>query len=111
MESTRLKKVERLVQKELSLYFQQRGSVYMGKLISVTVVRISADLSIARVYISIFPTTDLEKVLEMVINDTGKIKYEIGKKMRNQLRKIPDLKFFVDDSLDHAANIDDLLNK
>lgn len=109
MESTRLKKVERLVQKELSIYFQQHASVYLGKLISVTVVRISPDISIARVYLSIFPTSDIEKVIEMVTNDTGKIKYELGKKLKNQLRKIPDLKFFIDDSLDHAENINNLL--
>ena len=109
MESTRLKKVERLVQKELSLYFQQKSTYYLGKLISVTVVRISADLSVARVYLSIFPTTDIEKVFEMVVADTGKIKYEMGKKLRNALRKMPDLKFFIDDSLDHAEKIDELL--
>lgn len=109
MESTRVKKVERLVQKELSLYFQQKSIYYLGKLISVTVVRVSPDLSVARVYLSIFPTGDIEKVLEMVVNDTGKIKYEMGKKLRNQLRKLPDLKFFIDDSLDHADKIDELL--
>lgn len=109
MESTRLKKVERLVQKELSMYFQQKMSIYMGKLISVTAVRISPDLSVARVYLSIFPTSELEKVIEMIVADTGKIKFEIGKKLRNQLRKIPDLKFFVDDSLDQAEKINDLL--
>ncbi|MDF1546753.1 MAG: 30S ribosome-binding factor RbfA, partial [Bacteroidales bacterium] len=105
MESTRLKKVERLVQKELSTYFQQKMSLYMSKLISVTVVRISPDLSVARVYLSIFPTADTEKVLEMIVGDTGKIKYEISKILRNQLRKMPDFKFFIDDSLDHAQKI------
>ncbi len=109
MESTRIKKVERLVQKELSLYFQQKATYYLGKLISVTVVRISPDLSVARIYLSIFPTGDIEKVMEMIENDTGKIKFEIGKKLRNQLRKLPDLKFFVDDSLDHANKINELL--
>jgi ribosome-binding factor A len=109
MESTRIKKVERLVQKELSMYFQQKASYYLGKLISVTVVRVSPDLSVARAYLSIFPTGDVEKVLEMIVNDTGKIKYEMGKKLRNQLRKLPDLKFFIDDSLDHADKINELL--
>ena len=111
MESTRVKKVERLVQKELSMYFQQKGSYYLGKLISVTVVRISPDLSVARVYLSIFPTSDIEKVIEMVVKDTGKIKFEMGKKLRNQLRKLPDFKFFIDDSLDHADKINELLKE
>ncbi len=109
MESTRIKKVERLVQKELSLIFQQKATYYLGKLISVTVVRVSPDLSVARVYLSIFPVSEIEKVIEMVVNDTGKIKYELGKKLRNQLRKLPDLKFFIDDSLDHADKINELL--
>lgn len=97
------------MQKELSLYFQQKSIYYLGKLISVTVVRVSPDLSVARVYLSIFPSGDIEKVLEMIVNDTGKIKYEMGKKLRNQLRKLPDLKFFLDDSLDHADKINELL--
>jgi ribosome-binding factor A len=109
MDSTRLKKVERLLQKELSIYFQQHATYYMGKLITVTSVRISPDLSVARIYLSIFPTLDLDKVLEMVISDTGKIKFELGKKVKDQLRKMPEFKFFVDDSLDHADKISELL--
>ena len=109
MESTRLKKVERLLQKELSVYFQQNFNFYLGKLISVTVVRISPDLSICKVYLSIFPVQESEKVLEMIILDTGKIKFGIGKNIRNQLRKMPDFKFFIDDSLDHADKINELL--
>jgi ribosome-binding factor A len=109
MESTRLKKVERLLQKELSTYFQQHMIKYSGKLITVTAVRLSPDLSIARVYLSIFPTNEIEKTLEMITNDGKKIKFEIGKVIRNQVRKMPDFKFFIDDSLDHAQKIDDLL--
>jgi len=110
MDVTRLKKVERLLQKELSIVFQQNSNSYQGNLISVTSVRLSSDASIARVYISIFPTDDVEKILEIVVNSTGTIKYELGKKLRNQLRKMPDLKFFIDDSLDYADRIDELLN-
>jgi ribosome-binding factor A len=109
MESTRLKKVERLLQKELSVFFQQHSASYLGKLISVTAIRLSPDLSVARAYLSIFPVQEIDKVLELIINDTGKIKFELGKKLRNQLRKMPDLKFFIDDSLDHADKINELL--
>jgi len=110
MEKTRLKKVERLILKELSLIFQQNPlAEYRNVLISVTVVRISPDLSVARAYLSIFPSDDAEKIVEEITNHTGKIKYELGKKVRNQLRKMPDLKFFVDDSLDYAGKIDELL--
>ncbi len=110
MEKTRLKKVERLIQKELSLIFQQNSFIESRNvLISVTTIRISSDLSIARVYISIFPSETGEKVLEQITERTGKIKYELAKKVRNQLRKLPDLKFFIDDSLDYAGKIDELL--
>jgi ribosome-binding factor A len=109
MESTRLKKVERLIQKELSVFFQQHSPNYLGKLISVTAVRLSPDLSVARVYLSIFPVIEMEKVIELIVSDTGKIKFELGKKLRNQLRKMPDFKFFIDDSLDHADKINELL--
>ena len=110
MEKTRLKKVDRLIQKELSLIFQQNPlPEYNNILISVTVVRISPDLSVARVYLSIFPSNNSEEIVEKITERTGKIKYELGKKVRNQLRKLPDLKFFVDDSLEYAGKIDNLL--
>lgn len=110
MEKTRLKKVERLLQKELGIIFQRNTfSEFKNVLISVTVVRVSADLSVARVYLSVFPSINAEQVLESIIENTGKIKYELGTKVRNQLRKIPDLKFFIDDSLDYVNKIDKLL--
>lgn len=110
MESTRLKKVERLVQKELSLYFQALSAHYSGRLISVTVVHISPDLSIAKVFLSIFPTDKDNAIYDMIVSETNKIKYHIGNKMRNQLRKIPDLQFLIDDSLDHSDRINELLS-
>ena len=68
MEKTRLKKVDRLIQKELSIIFQQNPlAEYRNILISVTVVRISPDLSVARVYLSIFPSDDSEKVVEKIV--------------------------------------------
>ncbi len=110
MEKTRLKKVERLLQKELGTIFQRNTfSEYKNVLVSVTVIRVSADLSVARVYLSVFPSGNAEEILKNIIENTGKIKYELGTKVRNQLRKIPDLKFFIDDSLDYANKIDELL--
>ncbi len=110
MEKTRLKKVERLIQKELSLIFQQNSFIESRNvLISVTTIRLSPDLGVARVYLSVFPSDNAEKVVEQITERTGKIKYDLGKIVRNQLRKLPDLKFFVDDSLDYAGKIDELL--
>ncbi|MCF6239908.1 MAG: 30S ribosome-binding factor RbfA [Bacteroidales bacterium] len=110
MEKTRLKKVERLLQKELGTIFQRNTfSEQKNVLVSVTVIRVSTDLSVARIYLSVFPSSNAEEVLKNIIENTGKIKYELGTKVRNQLRKIPDLKFFIDDSLDYANKIDELL--
>ncbi len=110
MESTRLKKVERLVQKELSLYFQPLSTHYLGRLISVTSVNISPDLSFAKVFVSIFPVDSDNKVFEMIQNETSKIKYHVSKKLRNQLRKMPSIQFMLDDSMDSVQRINELLS-
>ncbi len=111
METTRQNKIARLIQKELGEMFLLQTKAMPGVLVSVSVVRISPDMSYARVYLSVFPS---EKSAEIVknINDNAKtIRYELGTRVRFQLRIIPELKFFVDDSLDYAAHIDELLKK
>jgi ribosome-binding factor A len=111
MESTRQKKVSRLLQKELGSIFQRMTNELGGKMITVTTVRISPDLSVAKVYLSIFPKKDEEdKTLKQIKNMTPQIRNELGKKVRNQLRIIPELNFFEDDSLDYIENIENLLN-
>ena len=100
MESTRLSKIERLLQKELSDIFQKQTQAMHGILISVSVVRVSPDLSVARAYLSIFPS-DKSKA----------IRFDLGQRIRKQVRKIPELTFFIDDSLDYIENIDNLLKK
>lgn len=109
MDSTRRNKVSRLLQKELGQIFQRLGNEMGGKLYTVTVVRISPDLSVARVYLSIFPKSKDEDPLAIVKEHTSHIRYELGQKVRNQLRIIPELSFFIDDSLDYIDNIDNLL--
>ena len=111
MESTRQHKISRLIQKELAEYFQRESrSFFPNKLITVTMVRVTSDLSIARVYLSIFPAGKDEDLLGPVTGHSGKIRNELAKKVRHQLRKIPELEFFLDDSLDYADNIDRLLH-
>ena len=78
---------------------------------SVSVVRVSPDLSIAKVYLSVCPSARAEEILTNVNNNAGQIRYELGNLERHQLRIIPELKFFLDDSLDYIENIDRLLNK
>ena len=111
METTRQKKLAGLIQKEISQIFQKRSSDFMGKLISVTVVRMSPDLGSAKVYLSIFPEDNKDDVFKEIQNNNKSIRYELGNIIRNQVRRIPELFFYIDDSLSYAEKIDKLLKK
>lgn len=110
MDTTRQNKIARLIQKELSDIFQQQTRVMHGVLVSVSVCRISPDLSICRAYLSVFPSERAEEIVGNINNNMKQIRYELGQRTRHQLRIIPELKFFVDDSLDYAEHIDQLLD-
>ena len=111
MQETRQNKIARLLQKELSLIVQQQTRATHGVMVSVTRVKISPDLSICTAYLSIFPSEKAEEILTN-INANGKsVRYELGTRVRNQLRIVPELRFFIDDSLDYIDRIDELLNK
>jgi ribosome-binding factor A len=110
MESTRQKKVSRLIQKELAeIFIRKNNEIAPGKLVSVTIVRVSPDLSFAKVFISIFPSVNQEEIIEAIRDHAPKIRFELGQKVRNQLRIVPEIAFFRDDSLDYIDNIDKLL--
>lgn len=109
METTRQNKISRLLQKELSDIFLLQTKAMNGVLVSVSVVRISPDMSIARVYLSIFPSDKSEELVKNINNNMKSIRFELGNRVRHQLRIIPELKFFVDDSLDYLEKIDALL--
>lgn len=110
METTRQKKVSRLIQKELAEIFIRKGSeLSHGSLISITKVRISPDLSFAKVFISIFPAKNQEDVLKTVQEHTSRIRFELGQKIRTQLRIVPEITYQIDDSLDYIDHIDELL--
>ena len=109
METTRQNKISRLIQKELSEIFLLQTKAMNGVLVSVSVVRISPDVSVARVYLSIFPSEKSKEIVENINNNTKSIRFELGTRVRHQLRIIPELKFFVDDSLDYIEKIDQLL--
>ncbi len=111
MESTRLNKIGRLLQKELGDLFLKEAKSMQGTLITVTGVRVSADLSVARVYLSIFPSGKGAELLKAIEANNKSIRYDLGQRVRLQLRKIPELSFFLDDSLDYVENIDKLLQK
>ena len=109
METTRQNKISRLLQKELSEIFLLQTKAMPGVLVSVSAVRISPDMSIARVYLSVFPSEKAEAIVKNVNDNMKTIRYELGTRVRHQLRIIPELKFFVDDSLDYIEKIDSLL--
>jgi ribosome-binding factor A len=112
MTTTRQNKVSRLLQKELGEYLQRTGSELTGgKMVTVTVVRISPDLGVAKIYLSIFPGEGAEEALQSISNKAGLFRREMGIRLRNQLRHIPELAFFLDDSLDYIDRIENLLNE
>lgn len=109
METTRQAKISRLLQKELSEIFRQQTAKTRGTLVSVSTVRISPDLSVARAYLSIFPSERADEIIKSINASAKTIRYELAQRVRYQLRKTPELSFFIDDSLDYAENIDRLL--
>ncbi len=109
MESTRQSKIARLIQKELSEIFLLQAKSMSGVLVSVTSVRVSPDLSIARAHISVFPSERGDEIVSNLNGNVRAIRYELGVRLRHQLRIIPELKFFIDDSLDYLERIDELL--
>lgn len=111
METTRQAKISRLLQKELSEIFRRQTAKTHGTLVSVSIVRVSPDLSVAKVYLSIFPSEKSQELLESIRSSAKTIRYELAQKVRFQLRKCPELAFYLDDSLDYIENIDKLLDK
>jgi len=111
METTRQNKINRLLQKELSDVFLLQTKAMHGVMVSVSQVRVSPDLSVARAYLSIFPSERGEELIKNIKANSKSIRHEIAGRVRFQLRKMPDLSFFLDDSLDYAENIDALLKK
>jgi ribosome-binding factor A len=109
MENTRLQKIGKLLQKDLGEIFLLQTKAMPGVLISVSEVRVSADLSIAKVFLSIFPSEKGKEMIETIEHNKRTIRYDLGQRVRLQLRKIPELSFFLDDSLDYIDNIDNLL--
>ncbi|MDE5567536.1 MAG: 30S ribosome-binding factor RbfA [Muribaculaceae bacterium] len=111
MESNRQAKIARLIQKELSEIFRQQTAKTHGVIVSVSAVRVTPDLSIARAYLSVFPSEKGAEMIESINKSAQTIRYELAQKVRYQLRKTPALQFYLDDSLDYIDNIDKLLEK
>jgi ribosome-binding factor A len=110
--TTRQNKISRLIQKELSELLRRDTPILAkGRILSVTKVRVTKDMSLARCYLSIFPSTGSGEILNEIKVHKGKYRGEIGNLVRHQLRIVPELEFFIDDSLDYIEKIDKLLKE
>lgn len=110
MESTRQKKVGRQIQKDIAeILMTKTSSIAPGAIISVSLVRMSPDLSYAKVFLSVFPLNDKAAFLKSMSMHSSEIRNELGKRVRHQLRIVPELTFHIDDSVDYAENIERLL--
>lgn len=111
-ESTRQLKVAKEVQRELAEMIRSKGMAHFdGAMVTVSGVRMSPDLSVAKVYISIFPSAKADAVMEQVSAESRSLRGELGNRMAKQLRIVPELIFYLDNSLDYVQRIEELLNK
>lgn len=111
MGTIRQNRIEQVIQEEVAKIFQQKArEICLGAMVTPTAVRITSDLSLVRVYISIFAGPSKEEVLKNIQMNKGAIRGEVGKRIKN-MKKIPDLDFKIDDSLDYAMKIEELLKK
>lgn len=112
MESTRQQKISRLIQKELGVIFQQESrTLFQGAMITVTKVQITKDLAIARANLSLFGTKDKNALLENIRHHARELRHLLARQVHDQLRVMPELQFFLDDSLDYIDNIDQILKE
>lgn len=109
MESRRQKKISSLIQKELSSIFQKYGPDYYGKaFVTITHVRVTPDLSIARIYISVYNIDDHQQVINILSRHISEFRGKLGNRLRNQLRKIPGLEFYLDETLDEVFRLEQI---
>ncbi|MDZ7848359.1 MAG: 30S ribosome-binding factor RbfA [Owenweeksia sp.] len=110
MQSNRIKKVEEQFKKDLAEIFRQMAQArFKGLLLSVTNVQLTPDLSLARVYVSVFPAKDKQQIIDWLDEHKGSIKNELVKMLKGQLRKMPELVFYLDDAIDQEAEIERIL--
>ncbi|MBQ7791565.1 MAG: 30S ribosome-binding factor RbfA [Rikenellaceae bacterium] len=112
MESTRQAKMARQIQKDVAeILLKEAASLVRGVMASVTTVRVSPDLNYAKIYFSIFPFEKSAEVMRTLDENNWLIRRALGQRIRNQVKSVPELQFFLDDSLEYIANIDTLLKE
>ena len=110
MDTNRQKKVARLIQKDLSdIFLHKSRDLYQGIMITITHVLVSKDLSVAKIYLSLFPNQTKIDVFKEIKKHKSQIKHELSFRLKNQMRKTPELFFFLDTSLDHYDHINKIL--
>lgn len=111
MEKSRQEKIGRLIQKELSEMFLLQTKAMHGVMVSVSRCRVSPDLSYCNAYLSVFPSERAQEIVDNIMKNVKTVRYDLGRRLRYQLRIIPELRFFVDDTLDYMEHIDEILKK
>ncbi len=113
LESNRQKKIGSLFKKELASLFQEliRQENKENLILSITKVYVTPDISIAKIYISVFPSELSSRQIEEIKNNSSLIKHKLSQKLKSSIRKVPELNFYLDDSLDYIEGIDKALKK
>lgn len=112
MESKRQQRISKLLQKDLGEIFQvELRHLTRGAMVTVTKVHITPDLAIAKVYLSLFAAKDKESLMKSIVKHASEIRGKLGNRIRHQLRAVPELHFYEDDSLDYIENIENLLDQ
>ncbi len=111
-ESKRQKQFSGLIQKDLSDIFQRSAALLLGTrtFVTVTDVKMSADLSVAKVYLSFMLSDKQQEMLDLINLKKGEVRRQLGNRIGKQVRIVPELIFYLDDSADHAARIDEILS-
>ena len=112
MESKRQQKFAGVIQQDLAAIFQREGINYLpDTLITITRVRVTPDLAIARVFLSFFNNTNTSSALQIIKQHASEIRYKLGARIKDQVRIIPQLEFFVDDTSDYVERMDKIFDK
>jgi len=112
METTRQQKVARQIQKDISdIFLKEAAGLVRGAMVSVTVVRMSPDLGFAKVYLSVFPFERHTDILHALTRESRMVRHALGTRIKHQLRQVPEIAFFLDDSLEYIENIENLLKE
>ncbi len=112
MENTRQQKIAKQIQKDVAEIFQKEGAaIVRGMLVTVTAVRVSPDFSYAKIYVSVFPFERSEELMKELEHNNWFVRRALGQRIRNQLKSVPEIQFFLDDSLEYIEQIDQALKR